>query len=74
MQKSLLFPDRPSKKKMRKKRAQLIMLQHNHCIEKYEDKFDLTLNSASGFSEVDFGSYWSVLKVNGTNMGLRSGN
>lgn len=27
MQKSLLFPDRPSKKKMEKIRAQLIMLQ-----------------------------------------------
>lgn len=34
--------------------------EDNQWTEKYEDKFDLILNCASGFSEVDFGSYSSV--------------
>lgn len=33
---------------------------------KYEYKYDLILNSASGFSEVGFASYLNILKLKGT--------
>ena len=41
--------------------------------EKYEDKYDLVLNCASGFSEVGFAAYLNVLKLKGTFVALGAG-
>lgn len=39
----------------------------------YHDEFDLILNRVSGFSEIDVASSLSILKMDGTFMGLGVG-
>lgn len=43
----------------------IAILEQPKWAKKYDDTFDLILNCASGFSEVDISSYLAVLKVNG---------